>query len=154
MRNEINITVRNKIATVDKTLYVCGNTDYEVVFDFDEEWSEHPAKTVRFISKDEYIDVVMNGNRCNMPMFSNTTCIRVGVFAGNLCTTTSAFVMAQKSILCENGSPAAPTDDVYNQLMSLLENLVYRVETLEQGGVVDAATAKLGEAILGRLKLR
>lgn len=114
----INIEVRNKIAEqIDNAVYVCGNSDFVVIFDFDEEWNDLDVKTARFIHSAGYTDVVFEGNACKMPVISNTYNIKVGVFAGNLCTTTPALVSAKKSILCEDGLPAAPTDDVYAQIM-------------------------------------
>ena len=36
----INVTVRDKIATyVGDVYYVCGNSDFVVHFDFDDEWA-------------------------------------------------------------------------------------------------------------------
>jgi YD repeat-containing protein len=68
--------------------------------------------------------VVFTGNQCEIPVISNTNTIRVGVFAGDLRTTTAAWIPARKSILCGSGSPADPPEDVYNQIM----------EKLNQGG--------------------
>ena len=55
-----------------------------------------------------------------MPVISDTYKLHVGVFAGNLSTTTAAYVPCKKSILCGGGVPAAPAEDVYNQIMELL----------------------------------
>lgn len=116
----INVYVRNKIARAEKTLYVCGNSDYIVQFDFDAEWDAHEVKTARFIGGGVYQDVVFSGNECPVPIMSNTYSVKIGVFAGNLRTTTPASVPAEKSILCGIGSPAAPSPDVYAQIMELL----------------------------------
>lgn len=115
----IHITVQDKIAThVGDAYYVCGNSDFVVRFDFDEEWAALDVKTARFIREDgAYHDQVFSGNECPVPIISNTNNVRVGVFAGNLCTTTPARVPAAKSILCPGGVPAAPGDDGYNQIM-------------------------------------
>lgn len=37
---ELKVTVRNKIAEDDGTRIVCGNSDYTVHFDLDEEWKQ------------------------------------------------------------------------------------------------------------------
>jgi hypothetical protein len=151
----INVTIRDKIAkAVDLTEYICGNSDFVVNFDFDDEWNEYDTKTARFVHGGTHTDVIFEGNQCAVPIISNTYNIKVGVFAGNLHTTTPAYISAKKSILCGSGIPAAPADDVYNQLMELLQNIIDRVEALENGGAVDVDTAELGAAILGRLKLR
>ena len=151
----INVSVQNKHANSSSNAkIVCGNSDYEIKFAFDSEWDEYSAKTARFIWNGAHQDVAFTGSVCKVPIINDARMVTVGVFAGDLHTTTPARITAEKSILCDSGAPAAPSDDVYNQLMELLQNLVDRVEVLEQGGVVDVATAKLGEAILGRLKLR
>ena len=121
MARVINITIRDKIAVADKSLYICGNSDFIVHFDFDADWKEYDTKTARFIGVDgTYKDVVFDGNECPMPILSDTYLVKVGVYAGNLRTTTSAMVSAKKSILCGGNIPAAPTDDVYNQIMTKL----------------------------------
>jgi hypothetical protein len=81
----------------------------------------------------------------------------VGVYAGNLVTTTPAYITASKSILCDGGTPAAPPDDVYNQILGMLNELAVRITALEQGGGgntdIDITTAILGVAKLGNMKL-
>lgn len=122
----IEITIRDKIAKnirEKEAEYICGNSDFTVAFDFDEEWDAFSAKTARFKYNGTHKDVVFTGNQCNIPIIENTHMIKVGVFAGNLHTTTSATIMAKKSILCGSGVPAAPSDDVYNQIMELLSHI-------------------------------
>lgn len=120
----INIGVRKKVATnVDDTEYICGNSDFLIHFDFDAEWDAYETKTARFIYGAAYHDIVFQGNQCKVPVMSNTNTILCGVFAGDLHTTTPALIKAQKSILCGNGSPAKPPEDVYAQIMELLNTL-------------------------------
>lgn len=124
MGHTINVTVRNKIAVAQKNaLYICGNSDFVIVFDFDEEWNEHDHKTARFIHNGSYQDVIFTGNTCPVPIISNAYNIKVGVYAGDLRTTTPAHISAKKSILCDGGLPAAPPDDVYTQIMEELDTL-------------------------------
>lgn len=124
MEHEIKVLVRGKIAVADRTMYICGNSDFVVAFDFDEEWKEYNSKTARFILGDgSYFDVIFKGNECPVPVISDTHSIKVGVYAGNLRTTTPAYISAKKSILCVGGVPAAPPDDVYAQIMEELKNL-------------------------------
>lgn len=121
---DIHITVMGKIATGDQSRIVCGNSDYVAVFDFDAEWAAYETKTARFVYPGGvYVDVVFDGETCPVPVLHNTIGVKVGVFAGNLHTTTSAWFECDKSILCGGGSPAAPPDDVYNQIMELLNKL-------------------------------
>lgn len=122
MNKTIDITIRNKIATAHNTLYICGNGDFVIHFDFDDEWAEHDTKTARFIAGDsKYQDVVFQGVECPVPVISDTYKIKVGVYAGNLRTTTPAIISAKKSILCGGGLPADPAPDVYAQIMSMLD---------------------------------
>jgi len=114
----INITIRDKIAlAVDQTEYICGNSDFIVNFDFDEEWNEFTTKTARFTYNGKFIDVVFQGNQCQVPIIYDTCKVCVGVYAGNLRTTTHAVVVARKSILCGDHKHEDPSPDVYNQLI-------------------------------------
>lgn len=121
---EINIEVRNKISEkTDDMIYVCNNSDYIASFDFDSEWDAYNTKTARFSHDGQHVDVVFTGNQCNVPVITNTYAFHVGVFAGDLHTTTAARVPCRKSILCGAGAPANPTPDVYDQLMELIKGL-------------------------------
>lgn len=119
----INISVQNKIAMADGTIYICGNSDFIVEFDFDREWDGISYKTARFQYNNTHMDIVFAGNSCPVPVLSNINSFKIGVFVGNLQTSTSALVYAKKSILCEDGIPAAPSRDVYNQILALLNDL-------------------------------
>jgi hypothetical protein len=117
----IEISVQNRVAwQTNSTDYICGNSDFEVGFIFDKEWDEFETKTARFIHGGEHTDIVFTGNECKVPKILNVKRMEVGVFAGNLYTTTPAFVHCRKSILCESGAPADPTPDVYAQVMERL----------------------------------
>lgn len=116
----ISITVKNKVARADRVIIICDNSDYTAVFDFDDEWSAYDTKTARFVSCGTYTDVVFTGNECPIPIIQDTRSLTVGVYAGDLHTTTPAYISCVPSILCGNGIPADPTPDVYAQIMELL----------------------------------
>lgn len=120
MKKTINLSIRDKIAVADNTQYVCGNSDFILEIDFDAEWHEYSTKTARFVYGGEYQDVVFQGSTCPVPVLSNIHRFYVGIFAGDLRTTTPASVSAKRSILCGGGVPADPPDDVYAQIMELL----------------------------------
>lgn len=121
---EMNITVRNKIATkTDNMAYVCGNSDYVINFAFDGEWDAYDTKTARFAYGGQHTDVVFTGNQCNVPVITNTYAFHVGVFAGDLHTTTAARVPCRKCILCGSGAPSDPPENVYDQLMERMAQL-------------------------------
>lgn len=116
----INITVREKSARADdRARIVCGNSDYAVRFDFDEEWEAYDLKTARFITEGGFFtDVQFTGSNCAVPVLTGTRTLLVGVFAGDVRTTTPAYIPAIPCITDTGGIPAAPTPDVYAQLMN------------------------------------
>lgn len=130
----IIITVRNKAAnTAGGQYYVCSNSDYTVAFDFDEEWAAYDVKTARFVHNSLHEDVVFSGNICPFPKINDAELIHVGVYAGDLKTTTPAIVQARRSILSGSTTPPPPQEDVYSQIMEQLnridENTAARVAT-------------------------
>ncbi len=116
----INITVREKSARADdRARIVCGNSDYAVRFDFDEEWEAYDLKTTRFITEGGFFtDVQFTGSDCAVPVLTSTRTLLVGVFAGDVRTTTPAYIPAIPCITDTGGIPAAPPPDVYAQLMN------------------------------------
>lgn len=123
---DIHITVKDKIATGDGSRIVCGNSDYQAIFSFDEEWAAYEIKTARFVYPNnarEPVEVVFEGSACPVPVLHNTIGIKVGVYAGDLHTTTSAWVDCDKSILCGSGPPADPPPDVYAQILEKINHL-------------------------------
>lgn len=139
MHKIIPVTVRDKIATkTGDEVYICGNSDFVIEFDFDAEWNEHDTKTARFEWNGGHQDVIFSGNTCPVPIISDTHRFHVGVYAGNLRTTTAAYVPARKSILCGSGTPHAPQPDVYAQIM---EELGGRVTQEQMAQAIDQAMA-------------
>ena len=121
---EINIMIKNKIATKSNNVtYICDNSDYVINFDFDDEWNAYDTKTARFAYGGQYTDIIFVGNRCNVPVITNTYAFHIGVFAGDLHTTTPVRVPCRKSILSSASIHVDPTPDVYDQLMELIKGL-------------------------------
>ena len=110
--NHLHINVVNKVASYQKRdgAIVCGNSDYQILFTFDSEWEAYAEKTARFIVNGTFTDVDFNGNTCPVPIIRNASQIEVGVYAGNLTTTTSAVIPALLSVLC-GGEPPTPEND-------------------------------------------
>ena len=124
----INITIANKKATViGAPVIVCGNSDYTATFTFDDEWNLTGPRTARFVyvkdGKVQHQDVVFSGNVVAVPILENVDFVDVGVYAGNLCTTTPARVRCKKSILCGSGVHHDPTPDIYDQIMELFNEM-------------------------------
>lgn len=142
----INVTVRDKIASaVGDIVYICGNSDYIINFDFDEEWGAYGVKTARFVHDGSYIDVVFTGNQCAMPVIHKAYGIYVGVYAGDLRTTTPAHIPSAASILSAEGTPAAPPEDVYAQITALCNEAVSEAKSVREdadAGKFDGAPGK------------
>ena len=123
MVRTIEVSVRDRIAwQTNRIEYICGNSDFVVDFAFDDEWANAEHKTARFIHGEQHTDVLFTGNRCAIPKIIGAIYMQVGVYAGDLRTTTAAVVLCKKSILCDNGIPADPPPDVYTQVMEMLKN--------------------------------
>lgn len=103
----LNISINNKVATFHKRGggVVCRNTDYVIAFTFDSEWEGYENKTARFIWGGRYQDVPIEGTTCVMPEVYRTESVKVGVYAGDLSTTTPAVIPCQASVLCEADEP-------------------------------------------------
>lgn len=109
MERVIPIRIRDKIAAAPRdAVYVCGNSDYTIKFDFDDEWEGFNEKTARFVYNGQFVDMIFTGDVCPVPIISNTYAFEVGVYAGNLSTTTKAYIAATKSVLCGSNIPAEP----------------------------------------------
>lgn len=116
----IDIVVRDRVALSPHAKMVCGNSDYYVRFDFDSEWDAYYTKTARFVYNGTFVDVPFDGDTVNAPIIVNASIVAVGVYSGELCTTTPALIATDKSILCGGGLPADPTPDVYEQIITLV----------------------------------
>ena len=143
----INISIKNKIATSPDEHIVCGNSDYTVTFLFDEEWAAYDTKTARFIYNGKKEEVVFSGNVCEVPIIRNAVVCAIGVFAGDLHTTTPALVACNKSILCADGLPPDPSPDVYVQLIEMYEELRREIETGSVGNGIPAG-GKTGQLLV------
>lgn len=122
---DISITVADKIAhAAGSPVIVCGNSDYVLNFTLDSEWDSYDTKTARFeYAADgelKYQDVVFSGLSVSAPIITGASFVEIGLYAGDLHTTTPARVPCMRSILCNSPTHADPPPDVYNQLMELL----------------------------------
>lgn len=120
----IDVLVRDKIARVAdiNAFVVCGNSDYSVRFDFDGEWDANGLKTAIFKWNGQYEEIPFTGTECPIPVISETTMLKVGVFAGDIRTTTDAILNAKKSALCGKGVHHEPPEDIYNKLVKMIED--------------------------------
>lgn len=125
----IKIKVQDKIATnlTPNQKIVCGNEDYKVEFEFDNQWNNAEAKTALFIYNGGAIVEPFLGNVCKVPILQNTELLTVGVKTddGLLYTSTGAkvFCLYSASDLANVEIPA-PSKDVYDQIIELINNKI------------------------------
>ena len=131
----IKVRVSGKIAEnlTPEVKIVCRNSDYKVEFEFDEPWKTHDLKTALFVYNGASVPVPFSGNVCEMPELYNTTLCAIGVFAGDLITTTPAYVDCLKAISDLGGEMPPPTEDVYNKLVQMIESGMLKGEQGEKG---------------------
>lgn len=127
---DISVKVREKIAQTQGTPeVVCGNSDYVVMFDFDDEWSGYEVKTARFVwcdlktGKVKHSDVVFSGDICMAPVLYDTAAVAIGVYAGDIHTTTPARVPCARCITDGVYEHDEPDPDVYEQILACLREL-------------------------------
>lgn len=114
--------IKNReISCTDERL-IADNGDYVAKFTFDEEW-EGQIKTARFIHDNNYADVILTENQCIIPIqVLKFGYLKVGVF-DDVKTTTYCSVLVKESIKGNIGSPLPPTEDVYAQIILMLEQI-------------------------------
>lgn len=135
---DIRITVTNKIAVAPAgTKIVCGNSDYRLIFDFDSRWAAEKTKTVRFVwnakGRTYHKDVPMDGDTLNMPVISNTQAVLIGVYAGNLRTTTPVKIHCEPSILCCGGQEENIDSGLFAKMQAELK--ILQSESLRESDV-------------------
>lgn len=123
---EITIRIQDKIARAEgEPVIVCGNSDYTVRFTADAEWGAYPVRTARFAfvrgGTALYQDVLLDGDTCSVPVLRDVYEVSVGLFAGNIRTTTPARIPCARCITDGSLPHPAPAPDIYEQLLTLLE---------------------------------
>ena len=120
---EIKIKVRDKCAEGEGVI-ICNNSDYTVVWDLDSEWEPYSARTMRVnLADGTYQDVVFTGDTAALPVLTASGWVSVGLYAGDIHTSRAARLLALSSVLTPGGSPAAPAEDVYAQIMAKINEL-------------------------------
>ena len=140
--DKIIISVVDKIATnvTPGNIIICGNGDYTITFEFDEEWEKHPDRVARFIyecnGRSCFQDVAFTGRVVTVPVLSNLDLVQVGVYSGDLCTTTAAKIVCGRSIRCGDTQEALP-EEYGESLQAQIGNLG-SLETENKGSLVAA----------------
>lgn len=121
---EIKIKIRDKRAGGTGTV-ICGNSDYTVAWDLDDEWTPYGTKTMRVnLADGTYQDVVFSGDTAALPVLSTPGWASVGLYAGDLHTSRAADLRVLPSVTTPGGAPADPAEDVYDQLTEKLNRLI------------------------------
>lgn len=127
----IKITVRDKIArTQEAPEIVCGNSDYAVMFDLDAEWESYDLKTMHVVWTDipageqRFADVQFAGSTAMLPAIYNAHRVEIGVYAGNIRTTTSAVVPCSRCITDGEPMHPDPPPDIYEQLIEMISSMM------------------------------
>lgn len=101
----IEARVENKVITLDDTVVVCNNNDYQMQFTLDEQFAALNNLKCRFIFGDEYQDANVSNGICDVPEFQNMEEVKVGVYGngshGIKITSTYAIMKCRHSIKCE-----------------------------------------------------
>lgn len=125
---------------------VCGNSNYQIKFTFDAEWDAFSTKTARFVSNGEFTDVDFTGDTVAVPIMHNTEVLKVGVYAGDLRTTSPALIPCLRSILCLTDSPSADNDKHYaNEAKEAAE----RAESAANNAVAEFAELSASQMLGG-----
>lgn len=127
---DISIKIREKVAQVQNTpQIVCGNSDYAAVFDFDSDWDDYDEKTARMVWHDiqtgrlMHADVLFTDSTAVLPAIYNAFEVLIGVYAGDIRTTTPARIPCCGCITDDASVHPEPPPDVYAQLLAYLEEL-------------------------------
>lgn len=130
--NNINITIKNRVATADaSSKIICNNEDFTVTFTFDDEWEGVDMKTARFWCNGGYTDVIFEGNTCTAPPARRTRVMDIGVFANGM-STTPAYVPCVTDIKSLCGREQPPQKDVYDQLVGMFQEVIDRTQNVAE----------------------
>ena len=137
---EIHIAVENGVASQrDTAVYICGSGDFTAVFAFEAGWPVEDLKTARFQTESTYQDVLFRGNACPVPVFTNARKLEVGVYCGNLRTTTPARIAIREGIRSAWGPPEDPAPSLYDQILEAVGETDLRLEEVTDGVVLTVS---------------
>lgn len=153
----IDIIIRNKTASaVNPPCIVCGNSDYNVKFDFDDEWQAHNNKIGVFAynrcGEWRSENVLFEGDTCPVPALHGVRSVWIGVTAGDVRTSTPADVPCRMGATDFSDTDEPPSADVWGQILAKLDELQTEIDEIEAGGVGGTdislgVTATVGQTI-------
>lgn len=153
----IDIIIRNKTASaVNPPCIVCGNSDYNVKFDFDDEWQAHTKKIGVFAynrcGEWQSEKVLFEGDTCPVPALHGVRSVWIGVTAGDVRTSTPADVPCRMGATDFSDTNEPPSADVWGQILAKLDELQTEIDEIKAGGVGGTdislgVTATVGQTI-------
>ncbi|MBR3297733.1 MAG: hypothetical protein IKI64_00870 [Clostridia bacterium] len=107
--SKLTVTVRNKVPEIRFGEYlVSDNKQLKIVFDLDSEWDAFAHKTARFDLDGWQFDIAFTGDTVTLPLLpAYSGELSVGVYAGDLSTTTSVRIPVRSSVLARSGEIGA-----------------------------------------------
>ena len=144
----IKINVVDKVATAEGNPFiVCGNSDYTIAFNFDKAWDGYNAKTARFSYEQDGEEIIAEvpfaGNSCKAPVIHDTKKVFVGVYAGDILSTTRCGINCKVSILDGDGiEHEDPPADVYNEIVNICNDAVTAAVEAEAAATEFEATSR------------
>lgn len=153
----IDIIIRNKTASaVNPPCIVCGNSDYNVKFDFDDEWQAHTKKIGVFAynrcGEWQSEKVLFEGDTCPVPALHGVRSVWIGVTAGDVRTSTPADVPCRMGATDFSDTNEPPSADVWGQILAKLDELQTEIDEIKAGGgggtdISLGVTATVGQTI-------
>lgn len=130
----IDIIIRNKTASaVNPPCIVCGNSDYNVKFDFDEEWQAHNNKIGVFaynrFGEWQSEKVLFEGDTCPVPALHGVRSVWIGVTAGDVRTSTPADVPCRMGATDFSDTTEKPSEDIWTQILDKLDSIGAGIST-------------------------
>lgn len=124
----IDILIRNKTASaVNPPCIVCGNSDYNVKFDFDDEWQAHNSKIGVFAynrcGEWRSENVLFEGDTCPVPALHGVRSVWIGVTAGDVRTSTPADVPCRMGATDFSDTTEKPSADIWGQILDKLDTV-------------------------------
>ena len=157
----IDIIIRNKTASaVDPPCIVCGNSDYNVKFDFDDEWQAHNNKIGVFAynrcGEWRSENVLFEGDTCPVPALHGVRSVWIGVTAGDVQTSTPADVPCRMGATDFSDTNEPPSADVWGQILAKLDELQTEIDEIKAGGVggTDISLGVTGATVGQTIKVK
>lgn len=124
-----------KCRSSDLRILIGDNNDYIALFAFDSEWSD-VTKTARFIHNDTMVESIITNNQCKIPLeVLKEGILTVGVYSSEMCTTPCE-VYIRESIKEKTGTTPPPSEDIYLQLLSILDEIKQQCVTKEEVEII------------------